>query len=131
MSVTSIESCLSQWQRAFSAKDPVAICALYADDANLWGTLSATRRDSALLIRQYFDSLFAYTERRVEFVEYHVRVIAPIAIASGSYRFQWRDDQGIVDTVARFSLVFRLQKGRWLIVEHHSSVPPEVASIDT
>ena len=65
---------MQAWADAFSAENTDAIVSLYADDASLWGTLSSERRNSCALIRGYFDKLFAYSSRKVVFVDSDIRL---------------------------------------------------------
>ena len=48
--------------------------------------------------------------------------------ATGLYTFTYNSIEDTTVTVpARFTFVFELRKGKWLIVNHHSSQDPETS----
>lgn len=118
---------VARWVSSFSEDTSKNICALYNEQATLWGTLSPIKRDSATLIKDYFDQVFKYSNRYAELTEANVRLFGDIAICNGLYNFSWLNDGVQVTTAARFSLVYINQGGRWLITEHHSSCIPQLA----
>jgi len=118
-----IES-LNHWSSSFSEDSSNGICSLYDEQASLWGTLSPQRRDSVTLIKDYFDQLFKYSNRSVKVVDSSIRVFGNVAICNGEYSFSWFNKTIKVTTAARFSFVYINKKGRWFIIEHHSSYIP-------
>lgn len=119
-----VVSAMEAWATAFSAQHPETILASYADEAVLWGTLSPTRRDNPAAIRDYFEQVFTFTVRKVMFHDPLIRVYGTTAVNTGSYTFSWVKD-GQAETIpARYSLTYVKRDGRWLIVDHHSSVMP-------
>jgi uncharacterized protein (TIGR02246 family) len=112
------------WGAAYDSRDPQKILALYAADAVFWGTSSPTLRDTPALIGDYFKASPGQPNARVEFGEFKVRVWGETAASTGSYTFTDVRDGQTVRRPARFSLVFRQQNGRWMIVDHHSSSVP-------
>jgi uncharacterized protein (TIGR02246 family) len=121
---TDIVSAMEAWAAAFSAEHPGTILSFYADDAVLWGTLSPTRRDDPAAIRDYFEQVFAFTERKVTFHDPLIRVYGNTAVNTGPYTFSWVKN-GQAETIpARYSLTYVKPNGRWQIVDHHSSVMP-------
>jgi uncharacterized protein (TIGR02246 family) len=112
------------WGAAYDSRDPQKILALYAPDAVFWGTSSAIVRDTPALIGEYFKSSPSQPNARVEIGDMKVRVWGETAAATGSYTFTDMRDGQVVRRPARFSFVFRLVNGRWLIVDHHSSSTP-------
>ncbi len=119
-----ITAAMEAWATAFSADHPETILTFYADDAVLWGTLSPSRRDNPSAIRDYFEHVFTFTDRKVTFRDPLIRVYGTAAVNTGSYTFSWVKD-GQVETIhARYSLTYVKDDRRWLIVDHHSSVMP-------
>jgi uncharacterized protein (TIGR02246 family) len=115
---------MEAWGNAFSAEHPGTILSFYADDAVLWGTLSPTRRENRAAIRNYFEQVFTFTERKVTFHDPLIRVYANMAINTGPYTFSWVKD-GQAETIpARYSFIYVKRDERWLIVDHHSSIMP-------
>jgi len=113
------------WIDAMNSHDPGKVTALYAADAVLWGTRSATLRDNPDAIREYFNALrSADPSYKVVLGEQHIRVYDDIAINTGSYSFSEIRDGKEVVRPSRFTFVYRNHDGRWLIVEHHSSAVP-------
>ena len=108
-----------------NSRDPERVVALYDSEAVLWGTASPTLRDTLGGIRDYFKPLAGFpTEFKAVVGEQHVRVYGDTAINTGSYTFTTVRDGKPTTLPARFSFVYRNRNGRWMIVDHHSSVMP-------
>lgn len=112
------------WVSSFSENTSKNISSLYDVNAFLWGTLSPIKRDSAVLIKNYFDQLFKYENRYVTINDSNIRLLDNMAISSGFYTFSWFDKGVKVTTEARFSFVYVKKDGCWFIIEHHSSAMP-------
>jgi uncharacterized protein (TIGR02246 family) len=112
------------WVAAYNSRDPGQILALYAPDAVFWGTSSPTLRDTPEAIADYFETAPGQPNARVELGAYKVRIWGETAVNSGSYTFTDLRDGQTVRRPARFSFVYRLLNGRWMIVDHHSSAQP-------
>ena len=115
---------LDGWAQAFVLENPETILACYAPDALLWGTLSPRLRETPAEIRSYFERVFAFGRRSVCFHDANIRFYGPVGLATGAYTFSW-DIEGQRQRVpARYSIAWVRGDGRWLIVDHHSSVMP-------
>jgi uncharacterized protein (TIGR02246 family) len=115
----------ASWQAAFSDAATERIVALYDNEAVLWGTLSAKRRDDRDGVRDYMVAAFkALPERKVEFGDQLIRVYGETAVNTGDYTFSFTRDGERKTLPARYSLVYRKRAGSWLIVDHHSSAMP-------
>lgn len=113
------------WIEAFASHDAGRIAALYAPDAVFWGTNSPVIRDTPARVREYFENLKNRPTVRIALDEQHIRVYGELAINSGRYSVhELREGQPTVRPL-RFSFTYRRQEGRWLIVDHHSSVLPQ------
>lgn len=112
------------WAAAYDSRDPQRILALYAPDAVFWGTSSPILRDTPALIADYFKSAPSQPNARVVLGDFKVRVWGDTAAATGSYTFTDTRDGQTTSRPARFSFLYRLTGGRWLIVDHHSSSVP-------
>ena len=120
------------WIDTLNSHDLERILALYDSDALLWGTTSPTIRDNPAKIRDYFKFLStAPTHYKAVLGEQHIRVYGEMAVNTGTYTFMGPalDTAGQpVGRPARFTFVYRQAKGRWLIVDHHSSALPAAPS---
>lgn len=112
------------WVEAYNSRDPQKILGLYAPDAVFWGTSSPVLRDTPALIGEYFKSAPSQPNAGVELGDVKVRVWGDTAASTGTYTFTDRRDDRTIRRPARFSFVYRLVNGRWLIVDHHSSSVP-------
>jgi uncharacterized protein (TIGR02246 family) len=117
---------LKAWVEAFNTRDPKQIVALYAPDAVFWGTTAKTIATTPAQVWDYFKDAGQRPFTRVSIDAQHERVYGNIAIVSGAYTFSDVRD-GVASNVrpARFTIVFRRDGDRWLIVDHHSSRVPE------
>ena len=120
-----IAEAMRDWENAFTLQTPDSILALYADDACLWGTLSPVQRTDRESVRDYFDQAFTYQDRKVVFHDFHIRCYGDTAVSSGSYTFSFLREGTMLTIPSRFSFAYVRHDGRWLIVEHHSSLIPE------
>jgi len=124
---SEIKSVTKTWAESFNSHDAAALAALYAKDAVLWGTLSAELTSTPNGVRQYFDaacnSPMALT---VVFDQQLIRGCGDLMLNSGTYTFSFERDGKRQTFPARFSMAFKSDRGRWLIVDHHSSGVPTV-----
>jgi uncharacterized protein (TIGR02246 family) len=120
-----IAAVTQEWIDDMTAHDMDRVTALYDRDAVLWGTRSPTIRTTPEKVREYFGILRKVPPSyKATLGEEHIRVYGDIAINSGTYTFSEERDGKEVLRPARFSIVFRREGGRWLIVDHHSSAVP-------
>lgn len=116
---------LSDWFTAFNARDLDRICALYAEDAVLWGTFSAGLIASPGAVRDYFVRAFERgLQANADLQAVLVQSIGPAAIASGSFGLASDLDGQRRVLPARFSIVLVPSGGAWMIANHHSSLMP-------
>lgn len=119
------ENLLNKWEVCLNNGDLEGIVSLYTDNAVLWGTFSDIIRDSPMLIREYFETLFLREKLKVQFGSSNLRSFGQAAIYSGEYAFSYQD-QGKITCPARFSFVFyKDESGAYKIIDHHSSLIPD------
>jgi uncharacterized protein (TIGR02246 family) len=113
-----------QWAAAFSKGDLDALMSLYDEDALMWGTSASKMRKGSSAIRQYYDQLLkAFPGIRVSLAETSPRVYGEAGVNSGSYTMRRVLHDGRVNvTSARFTMIYIWRGGKWLIVDHHSSL---------
>jgi uncharacterized protein (TIGR02246 family) len=119
-----IQAAVAAWGAAYDSRDPSRIVSLYAPDAVLWGTSSATLRNSPEAILDYFKDAQKRPNARVRIVAQEIRLLGESAVSAGSYTFSDVRDGKPTESPARFTFVFRKADGRWMIVHHHSSRIP-------
>jgi uncharacterized protein (TIGR02246 family) len=113
------------WVDGMNSHDAERVVALYDAEAVLWGTRSPSLRDTPTTVRDYFTILRSVPPSyKVALGEQRIRVYGDIAINTGSYTFTEERDGKTISRPARFSFVYRVREGRWLIVDHHSSAVP-------
>jgi hypothetical protein len=114
------------------------VAALYAPNAVLLPTLSPdikiklsdttsqelydfTSKD----IRAYFVNFTKLKDLNAQTEKLYTQIFNDVAINTGLYTFEYLDDKGNkVNVPARFTFVYEKIKGKWLIINHHSSYLP-------
>jgi uncharacterized protein (TIGR02246 family) len=119
-----VEAATQQWVTAFNRKSSVDIVALYAKDAVFFGTTSPVLRDTPELVKEYFKGLPNLADSTIAVGEHRVQVFGDVAINTGFYTRSSTQDGKVTQNPARFTFVYQLRQGKWMIVEHHSSALP-------
>jgi uncharacterized protein (TIGR02246 family) len=120
-----VEATTQQWIAAFNRKSAAEIVALYAKDAVFFGTTSPVLRDKPELVQDYFKSIGDAGDATISMGDHRVQVFGDVAINTGFYTRTALQNGKEVKSPARFTFVYQLRQGKWMIVEHHSSVLPE------
>ncbi|MER7672604.1 SgcJ/EcaC family oxidoreductase [Kitasatospora sp. NPDC096128] len=123
-----IAALFDQWNAALQTSDAGKVADRYAPDAVLLPTASPVIRTDRAGIVDYFEHFLA-KKPRGEKVRSVINVLgATSAIDAGLYRFYLTDPKaGETKPVeARYSYEYEKRGGKWLIVNHHSSVLPAV-----
>jgi len=115
-----------KWAEAIRTRIPENVMELYHSDGLLWGTLSPVIRHGFHPIHEYFISFLKREELNCEYTENIVREYDDFIFHSGTYIFSWKAGENNIRLPARFSFVFKKENGKWLILEHHSSLFPEL-----
>ncbi len=123
--VADVEAATQQWIAAFNRHSATEIVGLYAKDAVFFGTSSPVLRDTPELVWDYFKNIAAQGDATISLGEHRVQVFGKIAVNTGYYIRKTVQAGQIVENPARFTFVYQLRGGKWMIVEHHSSVPPQ------
>ncbi len=113
------------WVQAYDSRDPEQVLALYDAGAVLWGTTSPVLCDTPGAIRDYFKTMPDRPLARVTLGEQRIRLFGDLAINTGYYTFTNVREGRTESRPARFSFTYLRRKGRWLIIDHHSSAVPE------
>ena len=124
VSKEKIKQLLTAWNASLQTDDLDKVVANYANDAILLPTMSSKIRHNHEEIKDYFKHFLKL--KAVEHVdEENIRVYGDIAVNSGRYTFNILKNGKSEQIKARFTFVYRRAGGKWLIIEHHSSVLPE------
>jgi uncharacterized protein (TIGR02246 family) len=113
------------WVDAFGNRNLDQVVALYDAEAVLWGTVEQKIRDNPAAISDYFKLLSSLTQAKVVVGEQRIRVYGDTAINTGYYTFTLERDGQPRTFPARFSFTYHKRDGRWMIVDHHSSMLPQ------
>ncbi|GAA0313787.1 calcium/calmodulin-dependent protein kinase type II [Streptomyces polychromogenes] len=121
-----IAALFDQWNAALGTGDAGKVADRYARDAVLLPTASPKIRTNRAEITDYFEH-FLQKKPKGEKIRSVINVLdANSAIDAGLYRFHLTDpktgDALAVD--ARYTYEYEKRGGKWLIVNHHSSVLP-------
>jgi uncharacterized protein (TIGR02246 family) len=123
--VKDVEATTQQWIAAMNRKSAADVVALYAKDAVFFGTTSPVLRDTPALVNEYFKNIANGGDATISMGDHRVQVFGDVAINTGYYTRASKQDGKEVKSPARFTFVYQLRQGKWMIVEHHSSVLPE------
>ena len=120
-----VAAATDDWRAAYDSRDPKLLAASYSIDAALWGTNLKVLATTPAAIAEYFKDAPARPDARVVFQEQNIRIYGDLALNSGTYTFTGVRDGKPVSLPARFSIAYRRQERKWLIVDHHSSWMPK------
>jgi uncharacterized protein (TIGR02246 family) len=121
-----VAALFDRWNASLATHDADKVVANYAPDAVLLPTLSNQPRTNSTEIKDYF---LHFVERNPQGTidTRTIRVGCNNASDVGTYTFRLSGETpGTTDIVkARYSFIYELRDGKWVIVHHHSSVMPE------
>ncbi|PZG12355.1 DUF4440 domain-containing protein [Micromonospora craterilacus] len=120
-----IKDLFKQWNDALATRDPKKVADRYAPDAVLLPTVSNKVRTDRDGIIDYFTH-FLESRPSGTIKESKIKILGPTAaIDTGVYVFTLTKDGVESKVEARYTFVYELRDGKWLIVNHHSSAMPE------
>ena len=126
MSISEIKIAQQSWKEALESGNPDNVVSLYEKNGILWGTLSPSIRKDTNAIRDYFVKFATLENIQVDFKMEEIRVFGDIAINTGYYNFSWNKKGATIDIPSRYTFVYKKVDNKWLILDHHSSVIPDV-----
>jgi uncharacterized protein (TIGR02246 family) len=121
-----IAALFDRWNKALATHDAAKVTANYAPDAVLLPTVSNKPRTDPAAIKDYFVHFLEQNPQGVINTR-TIHIGCNTAYDVGTYTFTLSGKApGTTETVkARYSYVYELRNGQWLIVHHHSSAMPE------
>ncbi|WP_394835406.1 SgcJ/EcaC family oxidoreductase [Pendulispora rubella] len=124
VSKQTIAALFDQWNAALATGDPAKVADLYAPHAVLLPTVSnEIRVDRDDIIDYFVKFLKSKPQGKIDREIVDV-VDENTAINTGVYTFTLTQDGKQQQVTARYTYVYELMGGKWLIVNHHSSVMP-------
>ncbi len=115
-----------KWAKAVKSRDPEQVLQLYHPDGVLWATLSPVIRHGHPAIHDYFVGFLNREGIECKFTSNQVREYGEFLFHSGAYVFTWKAGRNTIRVPARFSFVYKMEAGKWFIMEHHSSLFPDL-----
>ncbi|SDZ27369.1 conserved hypothetical protein [Amycolatopsis xylanica] len=112
------------WNAALATGDADKVADLYAPDAVLLPTVSDKVRTTRADIVDYFKHFLENKPSGTIESEVISVLDQDSAINAGIYRFALTKDGKTQEVRARYTFVYELRDGKWLIVNHHSSAMP-------
>jgi uncharacterized protein (TIGR02246 family) len=121
-----IAALFDRWNASLASHDPDKVTANYAPDAVLLATVSNRPRTDSAGIKDYFVH-FLERDPQGTIDSRTIRIGCNTASDVGTYTFKLAGKSpGTTDIVkARYSFIYELRDGKWVIVHHHSSAMPE------
>jgi uncharacterized protein (TIGR02246 family) len=121
-----ITALFERWNASLATHDADKVTTNYAPDAVLLPTVSNRPRTDSAGIKDYF---VHFLERNPQGTidSRTIRIGCNTASDVGTYTFKLSGKTpGTTETVkARYSFIYELRDGKWVIVHHHSSAMPE------
>ena len=117
-----IAAATAAWVEAFNSRDPARMSSLYDADAVLSDASEARPRMGSAAIGDYYKTVAKRTTQRVALGERNLRVLGDTAIDSGTLTFFEMRDGNATTTPGRYSFTYQKRGGKWVIVDHQTSV---------
>lgn len=119
-----VKSALSAWVKAVETGTVDDMVALYDKDAMMLSAFAIDPMTDHEQLRKYFSKVVREPNRTVTVTKQDVRQFGNVATNTGLYQFYYEQDGEPVEVPARFTFVYTLKDGKWLIISHHSSRVP-------
>ena len=119
-----VGAALTSWKTAIESGSLDAIMKLYDKNAIMISTFAQSPMTKREELTGYFKKVIVNPDIKVEIEDSHPRVFGNVAVNSGRYTLSYSQEGETITIPARFTFVYNLQGGKWLIVEQHSSRVP-------
>lgn len=114
-----------KFNAAFASKNPDTVTSLFTKDAVLLATMSNTPRTDHAGIRDYFVGFLKNSPVGI-ITSSTIDIGCNQASRVGTWTVTFTDAAGVkTDVKARYSFIYRLDGGKWMIDHLHSSMLPE------
>jgi len=122
---------VEQWMHCVNTHDKDSLLPLFCEhDSAFWGTFANQIRKTREEVKTYYDKFLDCESIECHILENTAReMTTEIVSFTGIYQFDIIPKKGdsVQKTLARFTFTIRHDNivGRWMFVEHHSSLMPE------
>lgn len=116
-----VAALFDRWNDSLGTLDPDKVVANYAPDGVLLATVSDKPRTNPAEIRDYFVK-FLKNSPQGKIDSRTIKIGCNVAQDIGTYTFKFKGGKTVH---ARYTYVYELEHGEWLIAHHHSSAMPE------
>lgn len=116
---------LTTWKAAVESGKLKDVMKLYDKKAMMIPTFAQSPLTKYEQIQEYYKVVLANEGIHVEILESHPRIFGDIAIDDGRYELSYIQEGEEVSVPARFTFVYQLEGGKWLIIDHHASQMPD------
>lgn len=119
-----VRDALKQWVSAVESGSVDDITDLYDAHAVMISAFQQKPITTHEALVKYYRKVEGNSGIKIDIIEQHPRRYGNIAVNSGRYTFHDVEDGEPTDMPARFTFVYILKDGKWIIVDHHSSLVP-------
>ena len=126
----TVEAALEQWKEAVEAGKVDDIMKLYDRNAVMISTFAQVPMTKREQIAGYYKKVVTNPDIKVEIEDSHPRLFGNVAVVSGRYTLSYTQEGETISIPARFSFVYALESGKWVIVDQHSSRVPLPDEVD-
>jgi len=123
-SAPDVALALTQWKAAVEGNSLDDIMKLYDRHAIVISTFAQEPMTAREQIAGYFKKVIANPDVKIDIQNSHPRAFGNVAVSSGTYNLSYTQEVETISIPARFTFVYLLEGGKWLIVEQHSSRVP-------
>ncbi len=118
-----IAAATAAWVEAFNSRNAARISSLYDAEAVLTDAGESKPRVGTAAIEEYYKTAAKRSTQRVALGERNIRLLGDTAIDSGTLTYFEMRDGNATTTPRRYSLTYQKRAGKWLIVDHQTSIP--------
>lgn len=115
---------LDAWVDAVESGDAQNVVKLYDPKAAMISSFAQHPIYTREALFGYYKQVVSNPDVQVKVTDLHSRRFGTMAINTGEYTLSFTQEGEEVDIPARFSFVYILDGGKWMIVDHHSSRVP-------
>ena len=120
----SVEKALTDWKDAVEHGKVDEIMKMYDPKAIVISTFAQEPLTKREEIKGYFKKIAVNTDIQVNIQDSYSRVFESMAVINGRYTLSYVQEGETISIPARFSFVYVLKGGKWMIITQHSSRVP-------
>src|SRR5262249_33361636 len=121
VSKEQIAALFDRWNNSLATHDAAKVTANYAPDAVLLATVSNTPRTNTAAIKDYFVHFLESNPRgAINTRTIHIGCNTAYDVGTYTFTLSGKAPAATQTVKARYSYIYELRNGQWLIVHHHS-----------